>query len=72
MNAEVQNIDVRSYEARIKRLKEKASVYIVTGDFDKLLVTAGELMAMKQGLFEAYYQLQRDIDNRDIEKEMRA
>jgi hypothetical protein len=48
--------DVRSYEHRIKEKETLAGLYLRNGNYERLLVTAAELMALKQGLAEVEYQ----------------
>ena len=48
--------DVRSYEHRIREKEILAEYYLRNGNYQRLLVTAADLMALKQGLSEVEYQ----------------
>lgn len=48
--------DVRSYEHRIKEKEILAEYYLRNGNYQRLLLTAADLMALKQGLAEVEYQ----------------
>lgn len=48
--------DVKSYQNRIWDAKRDAREALIMDDYDKLLQAAGKLIALKQGLYEVFYQ----------------
>lgn len=51
--------DIRSYECRIRALECDAEIHLKEGNYERLLVDAANLIALRQGLGEVHYQAER-------------
>ena len=61
--------DVRSYERRIREQEEYAASYLMDGSYERLLLTAGRLMALKEAMNEVHYQMEKSEHETRSEQE---